>query len=176
MQSNYAPSPDDLQASQVAHYLAQRLALYLAPLLSAADDQLDRRLVVTMLVSVAAMIMLRNSSRALLLSELGAYIASPQHAPAGTKRIANLIHSAKWSAQLIHAFLWSHADQRLLELEQAAEAAYLLWDESVIEKPECNKIAGWSPVRSSQAARLTRPVLATTNHPKARLLWLVSPG
>lgn len=178
MPPNYAPSPDDLQASQVAHHLAQRLALYLAPLLSAADDQLDRRLVVTMLVSVAAIIMLRNSSRALLLSELGAYIASPQHAPAGTKRLAKLIHSNKWSASLIHAFLCCHADQRLLELEQAAQTAYLLWDESVIEKPESNKIAGLSPVRSSQAARLTRPRPGYYQPPKGKIIvagipWLM---
>ena len=37
-------------------------------------------------------------------SELGAYLTDPEHAPAGTKRLANLIHSHKWQAHDIEAY------------------------------------------------------------------------
>jgi hypothetical protein len=41
----------------------------------------------------------------LILTELGGYLLSPDQAPAGTKRISNLIHAADWSADDIGATL-----------------------------------------------------------------------
>jgi hypothetical protein len=40
----------------------------------------------------------------LLLSELGAYLSSPHHAPAGTKRLSRLLHAPGWSSHLIEHF------------------------------------------------------------------------
>lgn len=90
------------------------------------------------------------------MSELGAYLTSPDHAPGGTKRLSNLLHCATWAASLIEQFLWQRAEQRLLSLEQAGEEALLLWDESVIEKPESTALEGLCAVRSSKARRLKR--------------------
>jgi hypothetical protein len=39
----------------------------------------------------------------LLLSELGGYLLGPDQAPAGTKRISNLVHAADWSDADINA-------------------------------------------------------------------------
>ena len=99
---------------------------------------------------------LRHSRSGLLLSELGAHVLSPAQAPAGTKRLSNLLRSPKWSHTLLHRFLWHLADQALSQLEQQGELTLAIWDESVLEKPESIALEGLCPVRSSKAARLKR--------------------
>lgn len=83
----------DAQIAQESREVSQKLACDLstlfAPLLAALDAQLDVRLVRTFLATIAVIIQFRNRAQGLLLSELGAYLLSPQHAPAGTKRISN---------------------------------------------------------------------------------------
>jgi hypothetical protein len=64
--------------------------------------------------------------RVLLLSELGGYLASADHAPAGTKRLSNLLHSPKWQSSQIETYLWQRAQTRLGELEQTGEEALVL--------------------------------------------------
>ncbi len=51
----------------------------------------------------------RHRAMGLLLSELGGYLLGPDQAPAGTKRISNLVHSDHWSADTINAVLWQQA-------------------------------------------------------------------
>ena len=129
---------------------------FLFPLSTLLDARLDRRLVRTFVATVAAIIRWRNRPHGLLLSELGGYLSSPAHAPAGTKRLSNLLRSPKWSASLIADWLWQQADTHLATLEAADEAALVAWDESVLEKPESLVIEGLGSVRSSKAHRLTR--------------------
>jgi hypothetical protein len=81
----------------------------------------------------------RHPRDGLLLSELGGYILDPEHAPAGTKRISNLIRSTKWSYRLIETFLWEKADQHI---EDTEDEVLVAWDESVLEKPESIAIEG----------------------------------
>ena len=119
-------------------------------------NQLDRRLVRTFFLTLAAMVRLRHSRSGLLLSELGAHILSPQQAPAGTKRLSNLLRSPKWSHTLLERFLWYRAGQTLDDLKKTGESPLALWDESVLEKPESIALEGLGPVRSSKAARLKR--------------------
>ena len=69
-------------------------------------------------------------------ASLGAYLASPDHAKACTKRLSNLLRSARWAASLIEHFLWQQAENQVAAFQQAGEEAVLLWDERVIEKPE----------------------------------------
>src|SRR5437588_9276584 len=121
---------------QVAAGIRQELATFLQPLLQRLDAQIDARLVRTFLHTVDAIVRFRNRPHALLLSELGGYLLDPAHATAGTKRLSNLVRSAKWSAALTEDFLWDGATQELEELEQAGKTALVLWDESVLEKPE----------------------------------------
>jgi hypothetical protein len=63
---------------------------------------------------------------------------------------------------LIGRFLWQRADRRLAELEQAGEEGLIVWDESVIEKPEriaedrlvCRAIKQGAPIEGYQARLL----------------------
>src|SRR5215472_11717060 len=137
MQREYSISEEGLQASpQVPQDLSQQLTRVVHPLLIWLDSLLDLRLVQTFLATLHVLLEFRHRNNGLLLSELGAYLASPAHAPAGTKRLSNLLRSAKWTAQLIEHFLWQQAENQVGAFEQAGEEALLLWDESVIEKPE----------------------------------------
>lgn len=145
-----------MAAPVVARDLAERLAGFLAPLVEQLDRRLDRRLVRTFLATVRLFLEIRHRACGLLLSELGGYLASPAHAPAGTKRLSNLLRSPRWSHRVIERFLWRQAVARLAELEAAGRDAVAVWDESVVEKPESTALEGLCPVRSAKAARLKR--------------------
>ena len=136
--------------------VANILQLFIGPLEQWLDQQIDRRLVRTFFLALAAIVRLRHSRSGLLLSELGAHVLSPDQAPAGTKRLSNLLRSPKWSHILLERFLWYRADQGLAQLEEEDGRALAIWDESVLEKPESIALEGLCPVRSSKAARLKR--------------------
>lgn len=144
------------EEARLACTLATHLERFLDPLLVELDELLDKRLVRTFAGTIAAILRFRHPRCGLLLSELGAYLISPLHAPAGTKRLSNLLRSPRWGAERIAAFLWRGAEVRLCELEAAGEDALLLWDESVLEKPESVAAHGLGSVRSTRAARLKR--------------------
>jgi hypothetical protein len=110
----------------------------------------------TLWQTVEAMIRFRNRAHGLLLSELGGYLLSPEHAPAGTKRLSNLLRCNKWTSDAIDDFLWQQAKERQTVLVQAGKPVLMLWDESVLEKPESLKAEGLCPVRSAKSARLKR--------------------
>lgn len=169
MQPQYPTAPVGLQASpETAQHLAQALATFLQPLLLWLDATLDKRLVRTFLQTVQAILQFRHRAHGLLLSELGAYLLSPAQAPAGTKRLSNLLHSPKWSATLIERFLWDQADTRLNALAEAGAEALVIWDESVLEKPESIAAEGLCAVRSTKAARLKRIKPGYFNPPGGR--------
>lgn len=140
----------------LASTLTQRLQNFLAPLLLRLDQALDRRLVKTFAATIEVFLQQRYRASGLLLSQLGAFLASPAHAPAGTKRLGNLLRSTKWSYLLLEEWFWKQAEQRLMDLVCRNEEALLLWDSSVLEKPESIALEGLCPVRSREAARLKR--------------------
>lgn len=144
------------EEARLACTLGTHLERFLEPLLTELDELLDKRLVRTFAGTITAILRFRHPRCGLLLSELGAYLTSPLHAPAGTKRLSNLLRSRRWSADVIRDFLWRASERRLEELEGRGEEALLLWDESVLEKPESLEAHGLCPVRSSKAARLKR--------------------
>jgi hypothetical protein len=117
------------------------------------DAYVDRRLVRTAAEVVEAILHLRHRAQGLLLSELGAVLLAPDQAAAGTKRLSRLLHSQKWLARLIEEWFLHQADQRLQELETQQELALCVWDGSVLEKPESQKLEGLSLLRSSKGAR-----------------------
>jgi len=152
-----AISDDRTQASAfAAQRLYRQLVQFLAPLLQTLDQRLDVRLVRTFLATLVAIIQWRNRPHGLLLSELGAYLLTPTQAPAGTKRLSNLLRSSKWTTALLSDWLWQQADTRVQTLLAAGEKPLLLWDGSVLEKPESIKSEGLCAVRSSKARRLKR--------------------
>jgi hypothetical protein len=163
---------DGTQASpQVARALEAELTEFLAPVVEWLDTLVDKRLVRTLVASIIALLEWRNRAHGLLLSELGAYISDPAHAPAGTKRLSNLLRSPKWDANGLSLYLWRHATQRLAALEESDETALLIWDTSVLEKPESLVSPDLGSVRSSKAHRLTR-LKPGFYHPPTRPLFV----
>ena len=141
---------------KVSAEISSELETFLAPLLRQLHAVMDKRLVRTFFGLVQAILTHRHSMHGLLLSELGGYLLRPERAPAGTKRISNLLRSEKWHYSLIERFLWVQAAFKLDELEAQRDPALVIWDESVWEKPESIALEGLCAVRSSQAARLKR--------------------
>lgn len=143
-------------SSSLSGRTQELLSGLLDPLLAQLDTHVDCRLVRTLADTVVSIIRLRNRSCGLLLSELGAYLSGPEHAPAGTKRLSNLLRSPNWQAEEIGDYLWKQARVRWQALRQAGEMTLLVWDDSRLEKPESLTAQGLCPVRSSKAGRLTR--------------------
>ena len=65
-----------------------------------------------------------------------------------------MLHSPKWSAQLLTEYLWERAEHQMQQWEQQQEDALVIWDSSVLEKPESTHNDDYCAVRSSKAARL----------------------
>lgn len=156
MSAQYRTPTPAAQERDLADHAHRSLSTFLAPLLQHLDDHLDARLVRTFRATIVAILVLRHRAYGLLLSELGGYLLPPQHAPAGTKRLSNLLRSPKWAATVIHQFLWQQAQLRVTELAQQDEEILVVWDESVLEKAESHASEGLCAVRSSKAARLKR--------------------
>jgi hypothetical protein len=152
--------------------LEGQLVELLWPVLVSLKQKLDRRLVQTFLGLVMAMIMHRHRNHGLLLSELGGYLLGAEHCRAGTKRISSLVHSARWERGVIEDFLWQHGTQRVEELWEQGERPLVIWDESVLEKPESLQAEGLCAVRSSKAVRLKRIKPGFFNPPGGRPIFV----
>ena len=96
--------------------LSDHLESFVHPLLRWLDDQIDKRLVRTFLLTLGAIVTFRHTMYGLLLSELGAYVISPDKAPA-TKRLSNLLRPPKWTYSLIERFLWDQSDNEVGRLK-----------------------------------------------------------
>ncbi len=152
--TNGAPAGRDLP---MADFFSERLQTFLSPLLLFLDQRLDRRLVSTFCGLCTSIIRLRSRATGLYQSELGSYLLSPAQAPAGTKRLSNLLRSTKWQQQNIINYLALQAQVYAQQLQYLTkELVLLLWDESVQEKPESLESEGLCAVRSSKAQRLLR--------------------
>jgi hypothetical protein len=163
---------DSAEHQEKSQALAVKLEGFVAPLLGQLDAQIDKRLVRTFLLTLQAILTCRHATNGLLLSELGAYILSPEQAPAGTKRLSNLLRCGKWFYTLIEGYLWQGAEQKRAELEAEGQTAYVIWDESVVEKAESLSPEGLCPVRSSRAARLKRIKPGYYNPPGGRPVFV----
>jgi hypothetical protein len=119
-------------AEEESQWWAQHLETYLAPYSERLDAYLDRRVVGNLMATVAGIIQTRSE---LTTSELGSAICGPEHAAAGTQRLQRALHHEGWKSQVI-------------------------WDSSVLEKPESISLQGLGNVRSSRVKRLAR-----TRHP-----------
>lgn len=151
--TNAGPGSD---VFSLARFFTHRLSSFLAPLLLELDRLLDRRLVNTFLGLCESIIRHRSRPTSLLLTELGEVLLSPDKAPAGTKRLSNLLRSKKWQASAIIDYLACQAQAYAQELLGKQQLVLLLWDESVQEKHESLESEGLCAVRSSKARRLLR--------------------
>lgn len=164
--------PNQQEPIYQSHVLSDRCYYFLRPILEELHTLLDRRLVNTFLQLVLVLLMHRHRNQGLLLTELGGHLLSPERAPSGTKRIANLIHSKKWQVKHIQDYLWQQSDQRLDELIGPDQDVYVIWDESVLEKPESLQLDGLCAVRSSKARRLKRIKPGFYNPPGGRPIFV----
>jgi len=152
--------------------LEYELFRFMGELLGSLNRRIDRRLVSTFVGLVMAIIMHRHRSQGLLLSELGGYLLGPERCCAGTKRISNLIHSDKWTTKQINRYLWRQGTKRVREIQAQNERPLILWDESVLEKPESLKAERLCAVRSSKAVRLKRIKPGFFNPPGGRPIFV----
>ena len=149
-----------------------QLVKLLWPVLVSLRQKLDRRLVKRFLGLVMAIVMHRHRNHGLLLSELGGYLLGAEHGRAGTKRISNLIHTEKWSGEMLEGYFWQAATQRVEELWAQGERPLVIWDESVLEKPESLQAEGLCAVRSTKAVRLKRIKPGFFNPPGGRPIFV----
>lgn len=156
------------KALELEEYCKQMLF----PLLKVLNKKLDVRLVKTLLDLVLLIVMYRDRHQGLILSELGGQLLGEAHAPAGSKRIGNLLRSRRWQAAEIEAYLWEMGHERVNELMASDRDALVIWDESEIEKPESLKAEGLCPVRSSKARRLKRIKPGFFNPPGGRPIFV----
>jgi hypothetical protein len=125
-------------------------------LLIVLDEPLDKRLMRRFVQSVIAIITFRHGTHGLLWSELGGYMLNPAQAPAGTKRLRNLLRSKRWGDGLIEQFLWKRGEELVEALKRVGEEALVVWDESVIEKADSLTLEGLCSVRFRVARGLKR--------------------
>ena len=157
---------------QQAEVLADLCYRFGRPLLEKLYMKLDRRLVQTVLNLMIVIVIHRHRNHGLLLSELGGYLLNGEHAPAGTKRIHNLLRHPGWEAQAISDYLWEQADQAVQQRLSPQDEVYVIWDESVIEKSESLKPERLCAVRSSKARRLKRIKPGYYNPPGGRPIFV----
>lgn len=134
---------------------AKKFARFLEPLLRELHERGDKRPLGTLVQTVEAILAFRDSSHGLLLTELGGDLDKLGEGGGGTKRLGTQVRHEKWKAQQIDEFLLERADQQLEQWEAHGEDGLLIWDGTVLEKPESLKAEGRCAVRSSKAGRLT---------------------
>lgn len=142
--------------SSAGAFLVKRIEQYTSPIRQELDAQIDKRLVNTFWDLFGIILMFRNRAMGLLLTELGGFLAGFKHAPAGTKRISNLLRSKKWSSETIDNQLFEKSKERLKQICGQGKRPLILWDDSRVEKPESCAAEGLCSVFSSKGQRLTR--------------------
>ena len=166
MLDQYAIVPYDAQAAvsrwkqefeprELSHRLGMHLLRFLEPLVCELDITVDKRPLRTLVQTVEAIVAFRDRNHGLLLSELGDYMDGLGRG-GGTKRLSTVIHHQGWKAQQIEEFLLWRADSQIESWEAQGEDGLLIWDGTVLEKPESLSAEGLCAVRSSKALRLTR--------------------
>lgn len=162
----------DQEQRQQAEVVADLCYRFVKPLLASLYGKLDRRLVQTLLDLLMVILIHRHRNHGLLLSELGGHLLNGEHAPAGAKRIHNLLRHPGWEAQAISDYVWQQADQAIEQSLSPQDDLYVIWDESVIEKPESLEPERLCAVRSSKARRLKRIKPGYYNPPGGRPIFV----
>ena len=128
---------------------------FLSPLMQELDTTVDVRPLRTLVQTVEAILAFRDSTHGLFLSELGTYLDGLEAGGGGTKRVGTLIRHEKWKASQVDTFLRQKADAQIEQWEALGEDGLVIWDGTLLEKPESLAPEGLCAVRSSKAARLT---------------------
>lgn len=150
-------------------FLLHQVDRYTRQIRADLDAQIDRRLVRTFFNLFVIILFFRERRMGLLLSELGGYLCGHSKAPAGTKRISNLLRSPKWKADLIDQHFFQRSVERIQQMLAQGKRPLLLWDDSRVEKHESWVCEGLCSVWSSKARRLTRIRRGYYTPPKTRI-------
>ena len=142
------------EPSELSYRYGVNLARFLDRLLRELHVTVDKRPLRTLVQTVEAIVAFRDQNHGLLLSELGGYMDGLGKG-GGTKRLSTLIHHQGWKAQQIEEFLLRRADEQIAQWQAQGEDGLLIWDGTILEKPESLKAEGLCAVRSSKALRLT---------------------
>jgi Transposase DDE domain len=153
-QAEGSPYKKDYEPAERSYQYAMNFFRFLEPLLRELDVTIDKRPLRTLVQTVEAILAFRDQTHGLLLSELGGDMDGLGKG-GGTKRLSTLIHHQGWKAQQIEAFLLRRADEQIAQWQAQGEDGLLIWDGTVLEKPESLKAEGLCAVRSSKALRLT---------------------
>ena len=145
-----------------SQWWVMQLERYLTPYSERLDAYLDRRVVGNLTATVAGIVQTRSE---LTTSELGSAICGPEHAEAGTQRLQRALHHHGWASEVIEEVLWEEAETSRKEMESRGETPLCIWDSSVLEKPESEKLEGLGSVRSSRVRRLARSRKGVFNRP-----------
>lgn len=167
-----AKSADGQGAAAVSRLLSDQLYRFSQSLLRRLSGQLDRRLVQTFFDLMMVILIHRHRNQGLVLSELGGCLMGMEHAPAGTKRISNLLHSLRWTSDLLEQWLWEQGDEKVAACQHPQNDTYVIWDESEIEKSESLKPERLCAVRSVKARRLKRIKKGYFNPPGGRPVFV----
>lgn len=162
MPVQYVTDFQQKQPEEESPWWTEQLESYLAPYSERLDARLDRRVVGNLMTSIAGIIRTRT---ALTMSELGSALCGPDHADAGTQRLQRALHHKGWQASELEEVLWDQAEQSRQQMEQQGETPLCIWDSSVVEKPESDRLEGLGAVRSSRARRLARSRRGVFNRP-----------
>ena len=154
---------------KTSEFLLRQSNSYLSSLQDKLYKQIDTRLAHTFFDLFISILAFRNRAMGLLLSELGGYITGFRSAPAGTKRISNLLKCFNWDASIIDDFFFERGKERIHKMIHSGKRPLLLWDDSRIEKPESWFLQGLCSVFSSKGQRLTKIKRGFYKKPSSRI-------
>jgi hypothetical protein len=154
-QAKQRQRPQEGELRKLSEQYGVQLLRFLYPLVQELHTRVDIRPLRTLVQTTEAILAFRDSTHGLLLSELGSYLDGLEAGGGGTKRLGTLIRHKKWQARQIDSFLWQKADDQVSKWEQLGEEGLVIWDGTVLEKPESLAPEGLRAVRSSKAVRLT---------------------
>ena len=137
-------------------FILTQASVFIKPFTNYLYSKMDVRLVRTFADAFIAILVHRNISKALVLNELGSYIAGFTKSVSGTKRLSNLFRSESWSQDDIEKVQLEGAQKQVLGWQNEGRRVLGLIDDSTIEKPESWFTEGLCAVYSSKSARLTR--------------------
>jgi hypothetical protein len=79
--------------------------------------------------------------------------------------IATVAGIVQTRSEVIEEVLWEEAETSRKEMESRGETPLCIWESSVLEKPESEKLEGLGSVRSSRVRRLARSRKGVFNRP-----------
>jgi hypothetical protein len=159
--------PKEFEPRMLAEQYGSHLLRFLYPLAQELHTTMDSRPLRTLVQTVEALVAFRDSTHGLLLTALGSHLDGLGGGGGGTKRLGTLIRHRKWKARQIDTCVWQRADAQIRQWDQLGEDGLVIWDGTVLEKPESLSPEGLCAVRSSKAVRLTH-VKKGYSHPAFR--------